>query len=343
MQSIIVDQIMEQLFNVTTDGIIVVDDKQYIISFNRGAEIIFGYTADEIVGQPLSLLLPKRYLNQHRHHIDAFAHSDVTSRRMGERREIHGLRRDGTEFPAEAGISKLIADGKMVFAVILRDMTESKQWEDQLRAKSNQLAVLNERNRLARELHDAVTQSLFSASIMADILPRLWESNQERGLQQLNDIKMLTRSALSEMRALLLELRPNALTDNKLSALLQQLSEAAASRSGIKFTVLGDEQIRLPGVVQIAFYRIAQEAMHNITKHSQATTATVQISLLPKQSMMLIQDDGRGFKFEGIEGTHLGLRIMSERAQEIGATLNVESEPGTGTSVLVSWSDTQME
>ena len=331
--------IMSQLFDVTTDAIIVVDIEQRILIFNKGAEAVFGYHAEDMLGEALDMLIPSRHLVVHREHIQQFAKGANASRRMGERREIYGLRRDGTEFPAEAGISRLNVDGKLVFAVILRDITERRKWEEQIRAKSNQLAVLNERNRLARELHDAVTQSLFSANLMADVLPRLWESQPERGRQQLEDIKMLTRSALAEMRALLLELRPNALTSNKLSALLQQLIEAATSRSGIKFELLADEQIHLPAEPQIAFYRIAQEALHNITKHSQARTALAQISLLPKVAMMLIHDDGQGFKFEGIGGTHLGLRIMQERADEVGAKLSIESEPGNGTDILVTWNN----
>ena len=192
---------------------------------------------------------------------------------MGERRVISGRRKDGSEFPAAAGISKLEQGGQQLFAVILRDVTEQRRLEDEARTQSTQTAITAERNRLARELHDAVTQSLFSASIMAEVLPKLWESDREKGLAQLQDIRQLTRSALAEMRTLLLELRPTAIMDSKLSELLAQLAEATSCRSGVNVTVQADEQRHLPGEVQVAFYRIAQEALHNVSKHSKAQQA----------------------------------------------------------------------
>ncbi len=334
--------LMTQLFDVTSDAIIVIDAEQSIVRFNRGAEKIFGYGAGEVLGQPLTQLLPERYTRSHPIQVRQFGASNDQAREMGERRAIAGRRKDGTEFPATAGISKLDRDGNEMFAVILRDVTEQRQWEDEARAKSTQLAITADRSRLARDLHDAVTQSLFSASLMAEVLPKLWESDREKGLAQLQDIRLLNRSALVEMRTLLLELRPTAIMDAKLSELLAQLAEATSCRSGVKVKVSTDEQRYLPGEVQVAFYRIAQEALHNISKHSRAHTADVQLSLLPRTAMLLIHDDGRGFEYTGYNGigaTNLGLRIMYERAEEVGATVQIESAPGQGTDVLVNWSE----
>ena len=104
-----------------------------------------------------------------------------------------------------------------------------------------------------------------------------------------------------------------------------------------------DEHRRLPGDVQVAFYRIAQEALHNVSKHSKAHVANVQLSLLPRNAMLLIHDDGCGFEYAGASSAsanHLGLRIMHERAEEVGAIVQIESAPGQGTDVLVNWSET---
>jgi PAS domain S-box-containing protein len=334
---------MAQLFDVTSDAIIVVDAAQHVVQFNRGAEQIFGYRADEVLGQPISLLLPERFAHAHHTHVQQFGAGHDQSRDMGERRAISGRRKDGSEFPAAAGISKLEQDGQQMFAVILRDVTEQRRLESEARAQSTQAAIVTERNRLARELHDAVTQSLFSASIMTEVLPQLWESDRAKGLALLQDIRQLTRSALAEMRTLLLELRPTAILEGKLSELLSHLAEATRCRSGVQVTVSADEQRRLPGDVQVAFYRIAQEALHNVSKHSKAKTASVHISLLPRQASLLVHDDGRGFEYIGdtsAQGTHLGLRIMHERAEEVGATVQIDSTPGQGTDVLVNWSET---
>ncbi len=339
MQDDLTATLMAQLFDVTSDAIIVVDAQQTIIRFNRGAEQIFGYRAVEMPGQPLALLLPERLAHTHQTHVDQFGASRDQSRDMGERRTISGRRKDGSEFPAAAGISKLAQSGQQLFAVILRDVTEQRRWEEEAHIQSTKAAIATERNRLARDLHDAVTQSLFSASIMAEVLPRLWESDREKGLAQLQDIRQLTRSALAEMRTLLLELRPTAIVDSKLSELMTHLAEATRCRSGVDVKVEADEQRRLPGDVQVAFYRIAQEALHNVSKHSKARTANVQVSLLPRNAMLLIHDDGRGFEYTGIGATHLGLRIMHERAEEVGANVQIESAVGQGTDILVNWSE----
>jgi PAS domain S-box-containing protein len=115
---------------IAADAIISVDHTQRIVHFNRGAEEIFGYTADEAIGRHLSILLPPRFRDSHASHMDRFAQSAVTARRMGERREIFGLRADGTEFPAEASISKLVAPDGLLFSVVLRDITQQKRSEE---------------------------------------------------------------------------------------------------------------------------------------------------------------------------------------------------------------------
>ncbi|HEY8469521.1 MAG TPA: ATP-binding protein [Longimicrobiales bacterium] len=118
-------RILGDIFDIAADAIIALDEGQRILLFNQGAEAIFGYKRDEIIGQPLDLLIPERFRRVHRDvHIPAFAAAPVRARHMAERSEIYGLRKDGTEFPAEASISKLEVDGHLVYTVVLRDVTE---------------------------------------------------------------------------------------------------------------------------------------------------------------------------------------------------------------------------
>src|SRR6185503_8842131 len=120
----------EAIVAIAADAIISVDEQQRITLFNKGAEEIFGYTAQEILGTSLDTLIPERFRPNHGGHIRRFAESGMAARRMGERREIFGLRKDGTEFPAEASISKIETGGRMLFTVVLRDITERKQAEE---------------------------------------------------------------------------------------------------------------------------------------------------------------------------------------------------------------------
>lgn len=125
----------------------------------------------------------------------------------------------------------------------------------------------------------------------------------------------------------------------ELADLLRQLAEAIAGRARLPITVQIDGDAPLPPEVKVAFYRIAQEALNNVAKHAQAYHATIHVHRQPDQIEMMITDDGIGFVFAAITAAHLGLGIMRERAEDIGATLQVESSPGQGTTVCVRWFD----
>jgi GAF domain-containing protein/anti-sigma regulatory factor (Ser/Thr protein kinase) len=201
-----------------------------------------------------------------------------------------------------------------------------------------QVATAEERQRLARELHDAVTQTLFSASLIAEVVPRLWERDPNEGRMRVEELRRLTRGALAEMRTLLLELRPAALVETPFGQLLEQLAEATASRSTLKIHVRADRDERpLPAEVQIGLYRIAQEALNNTAKHAGATQAEVQFRRRGPSADLRISDDGRGFDTSSARPGHLGLSIMRERARAIGARLRLSSQVGAGTRIHVHW------
>ncbi len=206
------------------------------------------------------------------------------------------------------------------------------------------LAALQERQRLAQNLHDAVNQSLFSAGLIADVLPRLWDRDQDEARRSLNDLRRLTRAAQAEMRALLAELRPSALTDTDLGDLLHLLGNALSGRINIPVTINVAREIILPAEVQVAFYRVCQEALHNIAKHAKARR--VDILLLHEGSAieLRIHDDGRGFNPEETFAGHYGLSMMRERAGAAGAQLSVTSQAGHGTDLIMRWqNDLQKE
>jgi PAS domain S-box-containing protein len=199
------------------------------------------------------------------------------------------------------------------------------------------LAALEERQRLARDLHDAVSQTLWTASITADVLPELWKKDQQEGERSLEGLRRLTQGALAEMRTLLLELRPAALIEARLDDLLNQLAQATMSRKKLSITIDADERCTLPTGVQVGIYRIAQETLNNIAKHSRATEVRMQLEATPEGVRLSIQDNGHGFDIENIQPERLGLHIMRERAAGIGADLNVSSIVGQGTTVVVEW------
>jgi signal transduction histidine kinase len=230
----------------------------------------------------------------------------------------------------------------------------------QLYGRAQELAVVEERSRLARDLHDAVTQTLFSASLIADVLPRLWERDPQVGRVRLEEVRQLTRGALAEMRTLLLELRPAALVEAEMNELLRQLAEALRGRVRVPVTVEVDRECPLPPEVKVALYRIAQEELNNVAKHANASQVAVSLHSSPLSRPgkeagcegaplslpgrgggvrveMIIRDDGHGFDPHSVPPDHLGLGIMRERAEAINARLTIQSEVGRGTEVVVVW------
>jgi signal transduction histidine kinase len=203
--------------------------------------------------------------------------------------------------------------------------------------QAQELATMKERNRLARDLHDAVSQTLFSASLIAEVLPKIWERNPAEGRKRLEEIRQLTRGALAEMRTLLLELRPAALIDAELADLLRQLAESITGRARIPVELDVKGQGKLPPEVKVVFYRIAQEALNNVAKHSGAALAKVNLSYDSDNVELIIRDNGKGFDKESISSGSLGLGIIHERAKDINAQVSIDSRMGQGTVVSVKW------
>jgi nitrate/nitrite-specific signal transduction histidine kinase len=209
--------------------------------------------------------------------------------------------------------------------------------------QAEQTAIAAERNRLARELHDAVTQTLFSANLIADVIPRIWKRNPEEGMQNLEKLRQLTRGALAEMRTMLLEMRPESLERSDIKSLLTQLVDAFIGRVRVPVSLDIQGDCELTHEVKLVFYRVAQEALNNIAKHSGARQVELHVECQPSQMHLSIKDDGLGFDPGTIAPEHLGIAIMRERANSIGASLKIESQSSQGTTVELDWKSIRRE
>ncbi|HSD84678.1 MAG TPA: GAF domain-containing sensor histidine kinase, partial [Anaerolineae bacterium] len=213
-----------------------------------------------------------------------------------------------------------------------------------LRVQAERNAALAERNRLARDLHDTVSQSLLSLSLMAEVLPALWQKDRAEGQQALRELHRLAQSAQVEMRTLLWELRLPALTETCLGDLLRKLAEITTAWTHVPIEVIVEGQGGLPPEVQVALYRIAQETLNNAAKHAAATQVTLKLHYPPAEGIesgvdLQICDDGCGFDVTQVPLDRLGLGIMRERAETVGAQLRIESRSGHGTQVVARWRD----
>jgi PAS domain S-box-containing protein len=218
-----------------------------------------------------------------------------------------------------------------------KEIEQRLKIEEKLAKKAAKEAVTADRTRLARDLHDAVTQTLFSASLTAEVLPDLWEIDAEEAKKSTEELRQLTRGALAEMRTLLLELRPATLTQTRLTDLIKQLCEAFIGRSRLPIKLHIEGDCELPPEVQVAFYRIAQESLNNVFKYARATEVNVSLFVAPAAVHFDACDNGVGFDMTTARPTSLGMRIMRERAEAIGAELHVSSTLGSGTCVEMTW------
>ncbi len=208
----------------------------------------------------------------------------------------------------------------------------------QLHQKVEQMAVMEERQRLARELHDSVTQALYSVNLYAEAARRSLSAGKKgTTLSNLQKVREMTHEAMREMRLLVFELHPLILEKEGLVAALQARLAAVEGRSGLKTEIRLEDEQRLPIAIEEELYRIAQEALNNITKHAQATMVQIDLKVSQENVCLEIKDDGMGFDLEAARSSGgMGLRGMEERTQKIGGVLAIESTPGAGTRLSVN-------
>jgi len=233
------------------------------------------------------------------------------------------------------------SEAELAFLTALADQAAVAVTNAQLTSRAGKAAALVERSRLARELHDSVSQGLFSMTMHARAaqLAMVQTSLDDSGPlgRAVAELAQLARGALAEMRALIFELRPAALAEEGLVVALSKQAAALSAREATKVTARGpEERLDLPGEVEEHLYRIASEALHNVINHAEAESATVSVINHDRELRVEVSDDGAGFDPGVAHPGHLGLSTMAERAETIGATLAVTSTPGGGTSVVLS-------
>jgi signal transduction histidine kinase len=204
-------------------------------------------------------------------------------------------------------------------------------------AQAEELAATKERNHLARELHDSVTQTIFSITLTAKSARMLLERDLGQVAPQLDHLQELAQGALAEMRALIFELRPPSVAEEGLVSALRKHVAALKSRAGLEVDLQIEGERRLPAIQERRLFRIAQEALNNIVKYAQVGSAVVTLIMEDKRVLLQIEDKGTGFDptTSQTNQAKMGLTSMRERAEMMGGTFQVDSHPGAGTRIRV--------
>ena len=324
------------LLDSAMDAIISIDEQERIVLYNRAAEQTFGWSADQVMGQPLSMLIPARFRAAHGAHVRHFAATNVTSRRKGEGVVLYGLRADGTEFPMDASISQIETDHGKVFSVILRDVTERVKARRDLARFATEASAIREqeKSRVARELHDELAQSLTALKMDAIWVRDHLARDPAAAAGKLAGMLEMLDSSVAATRRIAADLRPLVLDDLGLVPAIEWLVQSFTQRHGVPCTLDIDESLELGEPYATAVFRIVQESLANAAKHAQARQVSVRVAREGREIVLAVQDDGRGFDPQAARTPQsLGLIGLRERAQLLEGTVRVDSAPGRGTRI----------
>lgn len=320
------------------DAIVGIDESQVIQLFNPAAEKMFKMASKEVLGQPLTLLLPNTMRQAHVQHVKHFASSDGLSRSMAPRLDVMGRRSDGTEFPIESTISRTLMGGEVQMTAVLRDVTERRKAEGELRYMNQQLRELSaslqdvreqERSRISRELHDDLGQQLTGLKLELAWLSTRVKEGQVMSLERVSDMKHMIDVAIASVRRISTELRPLILDDlGFMEAVAWQVSEVV-KRSGLHIELkMPDHELVHDESYATAMFRIVQEALTNIVRHAQAQHVVIALTCLDGTLCLRIQDDGLGMPVK-IKSGGIGLLSMRERVHSLSGQFSLgEARPG---------------
>lgn len=330
------------LFENASDAIWIHNLDGDIVYANKACEKLTGYNRDELIGTNIL-----KFLTSDESHETA---REVRRRLLADEDieqpyEQHIKRSDGTESIVRMSTSLLVSDGEVKgFQHIARDVTKERQLQRNMRYYVQEIirAQEFERKRIARELHDDVSPTLLLLIQRIDAITTNNRLNLSAHMKQkMEDLRCQSVEALESLRRIAQDLRPRILDDLGLIPALEWMADSLIRNHGIEteIEVLG-QQRDLPSEVQLLLFRIAQEALNNIRRHTDASMALVTVEFGDDETMLSISDNGKGFelpeRMSDMAGSgKLGLAGMQERAQLLGGRINISSQPGKGTTVTV--------
>jgi PAS domain S-box-containing protein len=330
-----------------SQAIVTSDSHENICSWNRGAQAMFGYTEQEAMGKPVRLFIPEDYRAAQPSGMEpTLSHGSPLV--IGNTIEVHGLRKDGTRFPAELSLSTWQADEDTFYTAIISDISLRKEAEDSLRQLSALLLRLQdeERRRLARELHDSTAQTLSALSLNLSALEQLAEVKlPPRARKALTESLALADEACNEVRTFSYLLHPPLLDEAGLGEALRWYVNGFAQRTRIQvdLAVLPAEFGRLSPDIEIALFRVAQEALTNVYRHSGSSTAGVRLMLDSGEVTLEVWDQGKGLPEGSSKHSEpspatlgVGIRGIRERVRQLGGRMRLGSkQPGAVVEVVL--------
>jgi PAS domain S-box-containing protein len=325
-----------------SEAIISVDDTNIVVLANPAAARMFSTTVAHMLGQPLSRFI-RAPGGDGKSPPDYFHSGNGRAGRRATDYAATGLRADAELFPIEGSISNIAEDGKQIYTIILRDVSDRNMVQQKLARSHNQLRQLSaalqtireeERTHIARELHDDLGQILASLRMDLNLLQQA-DGNTPDSLRLMKGMEENLVTAIASLRRIATNLRPRALDEGGLYFALQGLRDDFVERHGIPCALFADEsELRLDDTASTAIFRIVQEALTNIARHAEARNVTMNLYRLNSELLITIRDDGRGIQPEDMEKAEsLGLIGMRERVWAMNGEITISSEEPPGTRI----------
>ncbi len=331
------------LFQSAAQAILIVDGSGHILMVNPAMEKMFGYAVDELIGKPVEILMPKALHGMHEAHRARYFHNPQT-RPMGVGLDLLARGKDGSEFYAEISLSHFhSAKGTLAVAFVSdiskrrADELALRQQREDLRALAGRLMTAqdDERRRIARNLHDDLSQQL--AHLAIDIGKLATKPTAQEFMPELRPLQLRAAEAAETVRRISHELHPSILDDIGLEAAIEQYCEEFEQRTGIatEFTSR-DVPESLSTEIASSIYHIAQEALRNVAKHAKTESVLVRLESDDGAIRLMVKDSGVGLPPGRSENNRgIGIAAMQERAHLINASFDISSEPGGGTEVTL--------
>jgi PAS domain S-box-containing protein len=329
------------LFESAPDPIVVVDADGLMERVNRQAEVMFGYQRSELIGQPVEMLVPERFRDHHKQHRAGYIGSPHL-RPMGAGLQLYGRRKDGSEFPVDIMLSPLASKRSPLVIAVVRDVTEQKQVNETLRQLSIRLLKAQdaERRRIARELHDSTGQNLAAVAMNLSLVTRSAGALDASTQKALAESIAMVEACVREIRTLSYLLHPPMLDERGLAPALRWFVEGFSKRSGmrVELEVASDWERPTPEM-EIALFRVVQEALTNAHRHAESSTARIRLNGDKNTVRLEVEDAGKGLPAVQAEGRlvtgGVGITGMRERIKQLGGRLQIESGR-RGTTVRVT-------
>lgn len=319
------------LLRTAVDAIITTDAFGIIASINPAGERMFGYSAAELIGQNLSMLMPKPYSKDHDSYMKRYRDTGV-GHIIGIGREVLAMRRDGRVFPIDLAVSEVKSGQWHFFKGIIRDLTERKRLESQILEISDR-----EQKRIGQDLHDGIGQQMTGIGFLARSLQLRLTETQSPEADVARQLAEHVGQAVVQTRALARGLHPVAPVPGGLNSALADLTSTLEATYGVKCRVSCEDLVWFKdATIATHIYRIIQEAANNAIKHAKPQTIDIVLAEHRKTLHVTIEDDGIGFPEKLPEHPGLGLQIMSSRASLIGAKLTFSRREPTGTVIHFS-------